>query len=324
MEFLKETIINKIIEYPKISLFFHEVPDFDALGACFGLKSFINNKYPDKEVRIIGFDVLDKDFEKNYFEFNSDHVPNEYLSESLGIILDTANELRVWTGRHKYCKELIRIDHHPQVEAFAQFEWVDAKYPATCEMVGELLYEWDANFVYQNTAAYLYAGIVTDTGRFLYLTTNASTFALTAKLLETNFDRSKINDAIYLKTFKESQFSSYVMNKVHMLSRYKFAYAILPKNCYNRFGINLRLSMVHVLNNIKGLEVWMTVYYDNTLKAWRGSIRSKHFPINQLAEKYRGGGHKYAAGFTLRKLNEFKHLRNDIIKYLHYMLSSIN
>jgi nanoRNase/pAp phosphatase (c-di-AMP/oligoRNAs hydrolase) len=41
-----------------------------------------------------------------------------------------------------------------------------------------------------------------------------------------------------------------------------------------------------------------------------------------LAEKYRGGGHKFAAGFTLKKLTEFKHLRDDIIKYLHYMLAS--
>jgi phosphoesterase RecJ-like protein len=90
---------------------------------------------------------------------------------------------------------------------------------------------------------------------------------LTSKLLETNFNRAKINDAIYLKSFKEARFSSYVMNKVKFMPKYKFAYAVLPKNCYEHFGITLRLSMVHVLNNIKGLEVWMTVYYDDTLKA---------------------------------------------------------
>jgi phosphoesterase RecJ-like protein len=122
MEFLKQTIINKITDYQKISLFFHEVPDFDGLGACFALQNFLNNKFPNKEVKIIGFDVLDRTFGKDYFEFNQEHVPNEFLSDSLGIILDTANEQRVWTGRHKYCKELIRIDHHPQVETFAQFE----------------------------------------------------------------------------------------------------------------------------------------------------------------------------------------------------------
>jgi phosphoesterase RecJ-like protein len=107
-----------------------------------------------------------------------------------------------------------------------------------------------------------------------------------------------------LKNFKEVKFSSYVMNRVKFMPKYKFAYAILPKNCYDKFGITLRLSMVHVLNNIRGLEVWATVYYDDSIKAWRGSLRSKQFPINQLAEKYLGGGHKLAAGFTLKSLGE--------------------
>jgi phosphoesterase RecJ-like protein len=97
----------------------------------------------------------------------------------------------------------------------------------------------------------------------------------------------------------------------------------LPKNCYDRFGIKLRFSMVHVFNNIMNLEVWATIYYDDSLKSWRGSIRSKRLPINQLAEKYLGGGHKLAAGFTLKSLSEWKHLRNDIIKYLHYTLTDL-
>jgi phosphoesterase RecJ-like protein len=80
------------------------------------------------------------------------------------------------------------------------------------------------------------------------------------------------------------------------------------------------MSMVHVLNNIRDLEIWMTVYYDETVRAWRGSLRSRNFPINQIAEKYHGGGHKLAAGFTLKNLSEAKKLRNDIIVYLKHIL----
>ncbi|MDR0826160.1 MAG: bifunctional oligoribonuclease/PAP phosphatase NrnA, partial [Mycoplasmataceae bacterium] len=240
--------------------------------------------------------------------------------DSLGLILDVANEKRIWTGRHKYCKELIRIDHHPQVESIAQIEWIDASYPATCEMVGELLYDWDPKYVLAPTAMYLYAGIITDTGRFLYLTTRPSTFVLASKLLTTNFNRQKINDAIYLKSLKEAKFDSYVMSRVNFLKEYKFAYAILAKNSFEKYDVELRMSMVHVLNNIRGLEVWMTVYYDDTIKAWRGSLRSRELPINQIAEKYKGGGHKLAAGFTLKNLGEAKKIRNDVINYLKQVL----
>jgi phosphoesterase RecJ-like protein len=114
---------------------------------------------------------------------------------------------------------------------------------------------------------YLYAGIVTDTNRFLYLSTRTQTFEIAAKLIATNFDRQKINDAIYLKSLKEARFDSYVMSRVVFLHEYKFAYAVLEKNSFEKYDIELRMSMVHVLNNIRGIEVWMTIYYDDTLKA---------------------------------------------------------
>jgi phosphoesterase RecJ-like protein len=102
---------------------------------------------------------------------------------------------------------------------------------------------------------FLYAGMVTDTNRFLYLTTKSSTFLLASKLLATNFDRQKINDAIYLKSLKEAKFDSYVMRRVKFVNEYKFAYAILARNSFEKYNVELRMSMVHVLNNIRGLEV---------------------------------------------------------------------
>jgi len=95
MNFIHQLIIDKIKQYNKISLFFHEVPDFDALGACYALKRFIKDMYPEKEVNIIGLDTLDDGFAKNLFEFSKLHISNNFISNSLGIILDTANEQRI-------------------------------------------------------------------------------------------------------------------------------------------------------------------------------------------------------------------------------------
>ncbi|MDR0826125.1 MAG: bifunctional oligoribonuclease/PAP phosphatase NrnA, partial [Mycoplasmataceae bacterium] len=79
MDFLKKSIIDKIQEYSKISLFFHEVPDFDALGACYAMKRYIKDISPEKEVNIIGLDVLDESFSLNFFEFDKRHVTNEFI-----------------------------------------------------------------------------------------------------------------------------------------------------------------------------------------------------------------------------------------------------
>jgi nanoRNase/pAp phosphatase (c-di-AMP/oligoRNAs hydrolase) len=95
MDFLKKAIIDKILEHNKISLFFHEVPDFDALGACHAMRRYIKDIHPEKEVQIIGLDVLDESFAKNFFEFDKKHIPNSFVADSLGIILDVANEQRI-------------------------------------------------------------------------------------------------------------------------------------------------------------------------------------------------------------------------------------
>lgn len=95
MNFIMESIIEKIKTNNKISIFFHEIPDFDALGAAFAMKRFIKDFDNDKEVRIIGLDVLEDSFGKGFFKFDKEHVSNSFLMESLGIILDTANAERI-------------------------------------------------------------------------------------------------------------------------------------------------------------------------------------------------------------------------------------
>lgn len=314
--FLKQTIIEKIIGANQISLFVHEAPDFDALGAAFGLKNFIKNFDSSKNVEIIGIDLLDDTFSKGIFPFEKHHVSNDFISRSLGIVLDTANSERILSGRHKYCKELIRIDHHPKIETIGNLEWVDPNYPATCQMITEMLFSWEPNFVTSSVAGYLYAGLITDTGRFLHSNTLDSTYESAAKLIRTGFDREKVHNAIYLRSLKEVKFDSYIIERVLCDYNLGFAYAIIPKNAFNKFDIDLRMSYVHVLNNIQNLEVWMTVYYDDVLKVWKGSLRSRRIPINNIAEKFNGGGHPLAAAFKLKNKSQYKQIVDEMIVYL--------
>ena len=112
------------------------------------------------------------------------------------------------------------------------------------------------------------------------------------------------------------KFTSYVLKKAHFDTDLGMAWAKLGKNSFNRYGVTLRMSMVHVLGNIKGMNIWFTFYYDDVMKQWKGSIRSAKLPINHIAEKYHGGGHKLAAGVTIYKKKEMKMLVEDIREYL--------
>ena len=316
MEFLKKIIVQKIIEYNKIALFFHDIPDFDTLGSCFALKHFIKNMFPSKEVHLIGLDILNPVYAKNFFEFDQTYINNNFLKDSLGIILDTADEKRIFTQRHKFCKETIRIDHHPQVESIANIEWIDPTQASTTTMVASLLLSWNSKGITNHIANYLYAGIVTDTNRFLYGNLTSEIFLIISKLINPEFEFKKLYNVLYQKNLPEVMFESYILSKAKFLPKYNFCYVLLPKNSFNKFGVELRMSMVQLLSNIKGYKIWASFYYDDNYKKWRGSLRSSEYPINQIAEKYSGGGHKYAAGFTLNRKKEYKHLINDIIEYV--------
>lgn len=313
---IKETIIQKIEQYKNIAIFFHELPDLDALGSSYALHFFLKTKYPDKEIKIVGLDTLSEQFGNGLYDFDKRPTTNEFLSESLGIILDTANASRVWTGRFTSCKELIRIDHHPKLETIANYEWVDDTYCATAEMIAELLLEWDKNNILIPICDGLYAGLLTDSGRFLYPSVTPRTYQITAQLIALGCNREKVHDAIYLKDVNRMKFTSYILKKAHFDSDLGFAWAKLGKNSFDRYGVKLRMSMVHVLGSLKGIHIWFTFYYDNVVKQWKGSIRSTKLPINKIAEKYHGGGHKLAAGVTIYKKKEMKMLVNDIRKYL--------
>ena len=87
---------------------------------------------------------------------------------------------------------------------------------------------------------YLYAGILTDTARFLYPSTRPETLELCSRLIATNFDRQKLNDILYLRSLKQTTFESRIMTLLKFDKSLGFGYAILPKNIFNKYTCNHR------------------------------------------------------------------------------------
>lgn len=309
-------IIDKIRNYENISLFFHERPDFDALGSCFALREYIKDNFPSKNVKIIGLDSLSPIYGSTLFTFESklNAASDDYIKSSLGIISDTANSSRVYSRRNTLCKETLRVDHHPQVETIADYEWIDPMMPATCEMWAKLFFESKMK-VSPLCAKYLYAGIITDTGRFLHTNTLPSTYEITGKLVATGFSRGDVHDAVYLRDKTQIMFTNFLMKRLKIEDR--IAYFVIPKGAHKKFHIYPQLSMVHLLSDIKNVSIWTTLYFDEQTKSWKGSLRSKDIQINHIAAEFNGGGHKFAAGFTLDSEHEFSKVIKKLKLYLN-------
>ena len=99
----------KLIEkYDRIAIFRHRVPDFDALGTQLGLKYFLKEHFPNKEIIVLGDDHIK--FTPRLFEY-MDNVENEWFNKPfLAIICDVSDPDRVADERVQFVDRTVALD----------------------------------------------------------------------------------------------------------------------------------------------------------------------------------------------------------------------
>ncbi len=303
-----DLIIKKIKEYDRILLFRHIRPDGDAIGATKGLKEILTASFPEKEIYLQGLDSS----EQLEFMGKDDELIDEALyRDSLGIIIDCATSERVSNKKFSLCIETIRIDHHISVESYTDYEWIEKDRSSACEMIAEFYYQLrDELILNEKAAAHLYLGIVTDSGRFRFDSVSPDTLRLAGMLLEKGIDTETMYSNIYLKEPNFIKYDAYVKMNMSFTDN-GVAWIYLPKRLKKKFGITSEDigDAVLSMKSIKGSLIWIA--FVEADKEIRVRLRSRFVAINELAEKYRGGGHAHACGATLYTKKELKALLKD-------------
>lgn len=306
-------IIKKIKEYDSIIITRHIGVDPDALCSQLALRDSIQLTYPDKKVISVGtgsakfvhIGKLDK-LEK---------IPNSLL-----IVLDTPDMKRVDSLSSIEYSESIKIDHHPFVEKYCDYEYIDDKKTSVCEIIMQMLLETELKCD-NNIAQLLYIGLVSDSNRFLFNTCTPETFSLVSTYLkEYPFDLSDSYNKLYLRPLSEVRLEGYIELNMTVTDN-KLGYIVISDEMINQFGVDSASAgnMINNFNFIKGVLVWATITEDVKNSQYRVSIRSRGPEINKVAERHNGGGHKYASGVRTATLDEALALMNDLdeelIKY---------
>ena len=124
-----------------------------------------------KEITNYGLDL-----KKNYSYF--DEV-------FLAIICDVGDKERIAQQSYKKARKVLKVDHHPCKVEIASHPILDTESAAAAEIMTDILLKWKGTTLSKEAASYLYIGIVGDSGRFQYSSTNAHTFACASALIET-------------------------------------------------------------------------------------------------------------------------------------------
>ena len=298
MEILHQ-ILEKIRAYDRILIFRHKRLDGDCVGASKGLKAILQLTFPEKEILIPDTQV------SNYLAFlgpDDGEIPEEKYADALGIVVDTATSDRISNPNFRLCKELIKIDHHIPVEDYADLAWVEEERSSACELI-TAFYEGLRSQLKldKEGATYLYAGMVTDSGRFQFRSVSGDTHRLAGLLLDFQVDTDTLFARLYMRTFDELRFKAHVYQNMEVTEN-GVAYIYVSRAMKKQFGLTNEAasSCVSFLENIEGCLCWLAfIENDEPDSAIRVRLRSRFVPVNTIAERYHGGGHACACGATV-------------------------
>ena len=182
------SLLTKAIkEADSIVIFRHVRPDCDAMGSQFGLKSWINDNFPEKAVYTAGYETSPQGIWPH-----NDICSDDLIENSLAIVVDTATAARADDTRFQKAKQVIKVDHHPETDPYGQLNFVNPKAAAVCEILAGY-FEQENLTVSKKTAEYLYKGLLTDTLRFSTSNTTADTLKAAAYLASFEIDIPQLN-----------------------------------------------------------------------------------------------------------------------------------
>jgi bifunctional oligoribonuclease and PAP phosphatase NrnA len=305
---MKEQILETIQHYDTIIVHRHVRPDPDAYGSQCGLVEILKSSYPNKNIYAVG-----KEDPSLHYMRRLDDVADEVFQEALIIVCDTANAERICDSRYKLGKKLIKIDHHPNEDPYGDLLWVDTSASSVSEMIYEFyLFGKDKGLKISDEAArLLFAGIVGDTGRFLFPSTSEKTFMYAGELIHYHFSRTELYDKMYELDNNVVKLNGYILQNFEMRSN-GVAKVVLSKEILSKFEVvpSEASLLVGTLGNVKGIKAW--VFFIEEDDQIRVRLRSKGPVINGIARNYNGGGHPLAAGASIYHWDEAEKVMKEL------------
>lgn len=297
-----DALCSELIVNDDFIILTHTHPDPDTLGSALALAETLRSmgkrasaicpETPSAKLVCLmgGYD----------FSYSGDAGYNGYI-----ISVDVASASML--GRYSCLSDKVSlmIDHHLPRSPLCDKTYV---YPeaAAC---GELIYGIICRLqslckatLTKEIASYLYCAISSDTGGFIFSNTTPQTHIIAAELLKFGFNAAELDEAMHIK------------KPLALCRAEKYLFERLRFYCGGRLGIvaltakereGLSLSdnelgdIVDIARQVDCVDIAVSVR-ELAQGEYKASMRSRYADVSVAASEFGGGGHKKAAGCTVR------------------------
>jgi phosphoesterase RecJ-like protein len=287
----------------EVALACHVNPDADALGAMLGLSAFLRGRGIGT-VCSFGNEPLEVPRWAALLPGSEDLVPPEGFPEAPAVMVtcDCASFDRLGSlgSAASRANEVIWIDHHRSNDGSGSIRIVDGDASSTCELVVRLI-DAMGGPLDRDVAICLYAGLVTDTGRFQYQATTPETLRVAAKLREHDFDHAALVRALYEDQEPGAlRLLGTALGRMTELPEASLVWTYVTRADLDEAGVGPADTddLIDVLRTARGSDVAVVLKQQRDGR-FKVSMRSRgEHDLAAVAAAFGGGGHRLAAGYT--------------------------
>lgn len=198
---------------------------------------------------------------------------------------------------------VVNVDHHASNERFGDLNWVDPSFSSCGEMVWEVV---KASGVRpdRRLATCVYAGIVTDTGRFSFSNTTVETHLRAAELLSCGVRPAEVHRHLFRnRPPAQIRFSAECLRRIRLAGGGAVGWLSIDRGLVSRTGFRPGDTQEYIdqVKSIRGVRVAVLLRELERGKRIKVSFRTEPGVDGiALARRWGGGGHPRASGATFR------------------------
>lgn len=300
-----ESFCKALKTYDHYLLSCHVAPEGDAVGSILAMNSLLKRLGKKTDV------ICEDPFPERLSCLPSRHW--KQLDQRKGkpprfqalVVADCPNLDRI--GRVKQLLNpdtvIFNIDHHISNRYFGHFNYVLPEAAASGEVVFDIFKRLRLTLT-KEEAAYLYVALSTDTGSFKYSNTSARTHLMAADLIRCGIDLEQINESLNT-TYSLSKINLYsrLLSRVRTAEKGRIAWVAVKREDLRDSGATYEDTegFIDFLKYLREVKIAFFLIESPQDSEVRVSFRSKeNYDANKIATTFEGGGHKKAAGCTLK------------------------
>ena len=280
----------------------HVFPDADTIGAGLALAQVLERGGKSVQVSFAAPAVL-PDSLRTLPGVHLMVAPNDIDADIdllVAVDIPSVNRLGALRPFAESAPQVLVIDHHASNHLFGTANYVDIKADSTTMLVAELLDHWGVSLD-RAVAHCLYAGLITDTGSFRWASARAHRLA--ARLVDLGIDNAGIS-----RTLLDTHPFAWLPLLSRVLASARFVpdavggrglvFAVVPHEEWVNARPEEVESIVDIVRTAAETEV-AVVFKEIEPEHWSVSMRAKDFDLTPVAASFGGGGHRFAAGYSM-------------------------